>query len=209
MKRRLVQNGIVAGRVAAGGVLTGLASFASFLIGWQDGEQVARCEGEHSEALREATVGRAPGCAVLLDDPTVGGLVLVVYKVFYANYRDRGAVPSLNMLVPFIALYVWWMPQTRQYEFYFLLTPLFHSLQYLAFVYKMEDTPAQIGKMVRATFTGTGTVPSNLPAIRALAEIYQRGRLIVGVDQNTYGFAFRDTDGRVSDRSALLMLGIR
>ena len=29
---------------------------------------------------------------------------------------------------------------TRQYEFYFLLTPFFHSLQYLAFVYKMEDT---------------------------------------------------------------------
>jgi hypothetical protein len=35
---------------------------------------------------------------------------------------------------------VWWLPMTRQYEFYFLLTPFFHSLQYLAFVYKMEDT---------------------------------------------------------------------
>ena len=70
----------------------------------------------------------------------IGGLGLVIYKVFYANYRDRGAVPSVNMLVPFVALYVWWMPQTRQFEFYFLLTPLFHSLQYLAFVYKMEDT---------------------------------------------------------------------
>jgi hypothetical protein len=70
----------------------------------------------------------------------LGGLCLVVYKVFYANYRERGAVPGWNMLVPFVALYVWWMPQTRQFEFYFLLTPLFHSLQYLAFVYKMEDT---------------------------------------------------------------------
>ena len=49
-------------------------------------------------------------------------------------------VPSVNMVVPFVALYVWWLPITRQYEFYFLLTPLFHSLQYLAFVYKMEDT---------------------------------------------------------------------
>ena len=39
-----------------------------------------------------------------------------------------------------MALYVWWLPQARQYEFYFLLTPLFHSLQYLAFVYKMKDT---------------------------------------------------------------------
>jgi hypothetical protein len=70
----------------------------------------------------------------------VAGFLLVVYKVFYANYRERGALPSLNLLAPFVALYIWWLPQTRQYEFYFLLTPLFHSLQYLAFVYKMEDT---------------------------------------------------------------------
>ena len=70
----------------------------------------------------------------------LGGLGLVIYKVFYANYRERGAVPSLNMLVPFAALYVWWMPETRQFEFYFLLTPMFHSLQYLAFVYKLEGT---------------------------------------------------------------------
>ena len=68
------------------------------------------------------------------------GFLLIVYKVFYANYRDAGQVPSLNLLAPFVALYIWWLPQTRQYEFYFLLTPLFHSLQYLAFVYKMEDT---------------------------------------------------------------------
>ena len=89
-----------------------------------------------------------------------GGLVLVVYKVFYANYRDHGAVPSLNMLVPFIALYVWWMPQTRQFEFYFLLTPLFHSLQYLAFVYKMEDTRLRGGphREVRATALVFGLV---------------------------------------------------
>jgi hypothetical protein len=69
-----------------------------------------------------------------------GGLALVVYKVFYANYRSTGQMPSANLLAPFVALYIWWLPQTRQYEFYFLLTPLFHSLQYLAFVYKMEDT---------------------------------------------------------------------
>ncbi|MBM3818417.1 MAG: hypothetical protein FJW14_05285 [Acidimicrobiia bacterium] len=68
-----------------------------------------------------------------------GGLILVVHRVFYANYRATGQAPSANLLAPFVALYIWWLPQTRQYEFYFLLTPLFHSLQYLAFVYKMED----------------------------------------------------------------------
>ena len=90
----------------------------------------------------------------------LGGLALVVWKVFYANYRDHGAVPSLNMLVPFVALYVWWMPETRQFEFYFLLTPMFHSLQYLAFVYKMEDTRlrSQPHRELKATVLVTGIV---------------------------------------------------
>ena len=90
----------------------------------------------------------------------LGGLVLVIWKVFYANYRDHGAVPSVNMLVPFIALYVWWMPETRQFEFYFLLTPMFHSLQYLAFVYKMEHTRlrAEPRRELKATVLVTGLV---------------------------------------------------
>jgi len=90
----------------------------------------------------------------------LGGLVLVIWKVFYANYRDHGAVPSVNMLVPFVALYVWWMPETRQFEFYFLLTPMFHSLQYLAFVYKMEHTRlrAEPRRELKATVLVTGLV---------------------------------------------------
>ena len=68
------------------------------------------------------------------------GIALVAYEVFWKNYKERGRAPGVNMVVPFVALYVWWLPITRQYEFYFLLTPFFHSLQYLAFVYKMEDT---------------------------------------------------------------------
>jgi hypothetical protein len=90
----------------------------------------------------------------------LGGFALVVYKVFYTNYRERGALPSATMLMPFIALYVWWLPQTRQLEFYFLLTPLFHSLQYLAFVYKMEDTRlrGERHREVRATVLVVGLV---------------------------------------------------
>jgi uncharacterized integral membrane protein len=70
----------------------------------------------------------------------VGGCLFVLYSVFYRNYVLRRQVPSLNLLAPFLAMYVWWMPFTRQQEFYLLLTPLFHSLQYLAVVYKLEDT---------------------------------------------------------------------
>lgn len=66
------------------------------------------------------------------------GFLLVAHQVFYANYRATGRPPSVNMVVPFVAIYVWWLPLTRQQEFYLLLTPLFHSLQYLAFAYKME-----------------------------------------------------------------------
>ena len=67
-----------------------------------------------------------------------GGFVTVAWFVLWRNYRLRGDLPSLNMLVPFVALYLWWLPLTRQNEFYLLLTPLFHSVQYLTFVYRME-----------------------------------------------------------------------
>src|SRR5215470_7439589 len=42
-------------------------------------------------------------------------------------------------------------------------------------VYKMEDTPAQIGKMVRATFTGTGS--KKILLIAHMDTVYQRGML--------------------------------
>jgi hypothetical protein len=102
-----------------------------------------------------------PDIAAPLSVLLVGaGFVLVGYKVFWTNYRERGVLPGVNMLVPFIALYIWWLPQTRQYEFYFLLTPMFHSLQYLAFVYKMEDTRlrAERHREVKATALVIGVI---------------------------------------------------
>jgi hypothetical protein len=63
---------------------------------------------------------------------------LVAWSVFHRKYVDDGQLPTINMLVPYLAMYVWWMPFTRQQEFYFLLIPLFHSLQYLAVAGKLE-----------------------------------------------------------------------
>jgi hypothetical protein len=85
---------------------------------------------------------------------------LVLYRVFYTNYVANGQMPSLNMVVPLVALYVWWLPVTRQAEFYFLLVPLFHSLQYLAFVYKREHTrlAATTRRDARATVLIVGVV---------------------------------------------------
>lgn len=88
------------------------------------------------------------------------GIALVVYDVFWKNYKERRELPGVNMVVPFVALYVWWLPITRQFEFYFLLTPFFHSLQYLAFVYKMEDTRLRGVKHpeIRGTMLAVGIV---------------------------------------------------
>ena len=66
------------------------------------------------------------------------GLLVVVGRVFYRNYARNGQLPTINMLVPFVAMYLWWIPILRQHEFYFLLIPLFHSLQYLAVACKLE-----------------------------------------------------------------------
>jgi hypothetical protein len=71
------------------------------------------------------------------------GLVLVVWTVFYRKYVEDGQRPTLNMLVPFVAMYVWWMPFMRQHEFYFLLIPFFHSLQYLVVAGKLEHARLQ------------------------------------------------------------------
>ncbi len=70
----------------------------------------------------------------------LAGLAAVVYYVFLANYRAVGQRPSLTLLAPFVAIYLWWHPWTRQDEYFLLLVPLFHGLQYLAFAYRMERT---------------------------------------------------------------------
>jgi hypothetical protein len=69
-----------------------------------------------------------------------GGFGLAAYRVVYANYRSAARLPSANFLVPMAALYIWWLPLTRQSEFYFFMAPLFHAVQYLPFVYRMEES---------------------------------------------------------------------
>ena len=102
-----------------------------------------------------------PDIAAPISEIIVGvGFVLVLYKVFYVHYKTTGQRPSPNLVVPFVAMYVWWLPQTRQDEFYFLMIPLFHSLQYLAFAYKMEDSRLRSvqHREARATLTIAGVV---------------------------------------------------
>lgn len=70
-------------------------------------------------------------------------LALVLGLVFVKNWIDQRQWPSPTMLIPMIAIYVWWLPQARQQDFYLYLTPFFHSLQYLPFVFKVEKHRAE------------------------------------------------------------------
>jgi hypothetical protein len=98
------------------------------------------------------------------------GLALVLQRVVWANWRATGKLPGANLLVPFVAIYVWWMPFSRQPEFYLLLTPLFHSLQYLAVVYKLEHSRLEASPRyeLRATLLVLGVIAAGWLAFELL-----------------------------------------
>ncbi|MDR3606785.1 MAG: hypothetical protein P4M08_05310 [Oligoflexia bacterium] len=63
-----------------------------------------------------------------------------VVFVFYSNYRRYKLLPTLNLVIPWIAFFFWWVPLRRQTEYYLATVPFFHSLQYLPFAYRVEET---------------------------------------------------------------------
>lgn len=67
----------------------------------------------------------------------------VGYFVIAKNWLARAQHPSANMLIPYIALVVWWIPPFVQRDFFIYIVPFFHSLQYLGFVYKVEKMRAE------------------------------------------------------------------
>jgi hypothetical protein len=62
----------------------------------------------------------------------------VVADVFVRNHRSGGRLPGPHILIPYASMYIWWLPQLYQAEFYLYVVPFFHSLQYLPFVGKLE-----------------------------------------------------------------------
>ena len=64
-------------------------------------------------------------------------LAWVAYRVFYCNWK-AGHRPSPTFVIPFVAMLLWFAPCFRQPDFFFYVVPFFHSLQYLAFVYRVE-----------------------------------------------------------------------
>ena len=72
--------------------------------------------------------------------PVTGSVLLVLVVgvllgVVARNWRERR--PSLNMVTPYLAIFFWFVPWLRPYAFY-QLGPVFHGMQYLPFVYRVE-----------------------------------------------------------------------
>ena len=66
-------------------------------------------------------------------------MFLTVAATFFRIYvRDKQA-PSINFLVPMIALLIWHIPLFSDPQFFYILA-FFHSLQYFPFVAKVEQT---------------------------------------------------------------------
>ncbi len=69
----------------------------------------------------------------------------VIYFIFYKKFTTEQAVPSLCFVVPFISMYIWWItPTVNEKTNYSHSIPFFHSLQYLAFVYKVDSNTTQL-----------------------------------------------------------------
>lgn len=83
-------------------------------------------------------------------------LLVFGYRVLYRNYLRFGVVPSANLLIPTASFIVWWMNPFFQYEFYFFIAPVFHSLQYLPFVFRIERGRAKLKQ--QATYFGARVI---------------------------------------------------
>lgn len=66
-------------------------------------------------------------------------MIASTITIFIFKYFREDKLPSLNMLIPIIAIYAWFYPTNYMYTFSAFLVPFFHSLQYLAFTFKVEQ----------------------------------------------------------------------
>jgi hypothetical protein len=64
--------------------------------------------------------------------------LLFLVGVFGYNYVKQKTWPPLIGIVVWLAFAAWWVPIATQPEFYFVMVPFFHSLQYLPFAAQME-----------------------------------------------------------------------
>lgn len=64
----------------------------------------------------------------------------VLIGVVYRNYM-AGHAPRMNFLMPWLVLYIWWIPGLIDPVFFYAAVPILHAIQYLPFVYRMDYQP--------------------------------------------------------------------
>ncbi len=103
-------------------------------------------------------------------------ILFAAYWVIWRNWKMQQRLPSVNFLIPFVAVFVWFSPYLRQSEYFLYLVPFFHSLQYLVFVYRVESHLAEPEKeqaqwtivilgLVFCGWMGFEFIPGNLDVI--------------------------------------------
>jgi hypothetical protein len=78
---------------------------------------------------------------------------LFLYEFMFKPFRENRALASLNFFVPWLAITVWFLPPIRNNLFYMQAVPFFHSLQYLTFCYRVNNSTHQ-----ENTFLGIKTM---------------------------------------------------
>lgn len=109
-----------------------------------------------------------------------------LYRVLYRNWK-AGHRPNPTLWIPYLAMAVWFAPCFQQPDYFFYVVPFFHSLQYLAFVYRVERSrPSLRQSAVRATMLVLGLCLSGWMAFELVP-----GNLDQAYDNlRTFGFSF-------------------
>lgn len=108
-------------------------------------------------------------------------VVVILLRIYV---RDKKA-PSVNFLIPMIALLVWHIPLFEDPQFFYVLA-LFHSLQYFPFVAKVERTRYKTNNRAKANirllfffammmllgFLSFDYIPNALDQIRESSSLY-------------------------------------
>ncbi|MFN8611452.1 MAG: hypothetical protein U0931_28155 [Vulcanimicrobiota bacterium] len=110
----------------------------------------------------------------------------VIYRVVYRNWKS-GHRPGPTMMMPYLAMLLWFAPCFRQPDFFYYVVPFFHSLQYLAFVYRVERARPSIRESGRrATALVLGLLLTGWLAFEVVP-----GNLDMSMNANTtFGFSF-------------------
>lgn len=94
--------------------------------------------------------------------------------VIVRNLRLNRTLPSLNFIVPWVALFIWHLPPFHHPEYFYIIA-LFHSLQYMPFVFKIEkarlvENPRSVGWPLRLVLIAIFTVVTGYLSFHYLPE---------------------------------------